>query len=269
MSIPKFYQLNNGISIPSIGFGTWQTPDGDVAVSSVRSAIEAGYRHIDTAQGYGNEESVGEGIRQGGVAREELFITTKLANHLHTYDLTKESFAESLKKLGLEYLDLFLIHWPNPVKFRDHWEEANAETWKAMEELVDAGLVRSIGISNFRIPDMENLLKHVKIRPHANQISIHIGRTPMDWIEYCKKEDMLVMSYAPNATGILANDKRVCAMAEKYGVSVPQLGSRYNLQLGTLPLPRSKQEAHIKENAALDHFTITDEDMAYLISLVE
>ncbi len=144
------YVLSNGVEIPCIGFGTWQTPDGDVAREAVKSAIKAGYTHIDTAQAYGNEESVGQGIKESGVAREDLFITTKLWNMSHSYELCKRDFEESLKKLGLDYVDLYLIHWPNPITFRDHWQEANAETWKAMEELYKEGKIRAIGISNFR-----------------------------------------------------------------------------------------------------------------------
>ena len=144
------YKLSNGVGIPCIGFGTWQTPDGDVAVRSVAAAIEAGYRHIDTAQAYGNEESVGKGIRESGIDRKDLFVTTKLWNSNHSYKLTMRTFEESMNKLGLDYLDLFLIHWPNPVAFRDHWQEANAESWKAMEELYEAGKIRAIGVSNFR-----------------------------------------------------------------------------------------------------------------------
>ena len=265
MLLQENYVLSNGNPIPKIALGTWQVK-GDDVVFAVKTAIKLGYRHIDTAAAYGNEKEVAQGIKESGVSREEIYITTKIPAEIKSYEGAKQSIEDSLRYLDTDYIDLMLIHCPQPWDVFNEpdaykYYDENIAVWRAMEEAYEAGKLKAIGISNFRIPDMENLLKHVKIRPHANQISIHIGLTPMDWIEYCKKEDMLVMSYAPNATGILANDKRVCAMAEKYGVSVPQLG--------TLPLPRSKQEAHIKENAALDHFTITDEDMAYLISLVE
>ena len=156
------YTLPNGVKIPCLGFGTWQTPDGETAVRSVLCALEAGYTHIDTAQAYGNEESVGKAIRLSGIPRGELFITTKLWNANHSYELAMRSFEESMNKLGLDYLDLFLIHWPNPVAFRDHWQQANAESWKAMEELVDAGRVVGIplvdhvvvgGLPDLRGPD--------------------------------------------------------------------------------------------------------------------
>ena len=153
------YTLPNGVKIPCLGFGTWQTPDGETAVRSVLCALEAGYTHIDTAQAYGNEESVGKAIRLSGIPRKELFITTKLWNANHSYELAMRSFEESMNKLGLDYLDLFLIHWPNPVAFRDHWQQANAESWKAMEELVDAGRVRAIGVSNFLPHHLDALKK--------------------------------------------------------------------------------------------------------------
>ena len=149
-SLTDCYRLSNGVEIPCIGFGTWQTPDGDVCVSSVKAAIEAGYRHIDTAEMYENEDSVGKAIKESGIDRKELFITSKLSNQAHGYEKTMEAFEGTMEKLGLDYLDMFLIHWPNPIAFRDHWQEANAGSWKAFEELYKAGRIRAIGISNFR-----------------------------------------------------------------------------------------------------------------------
>ena len=181
------YVLSNGVEIPCIGFGTWQTPDGDVAREAVKSAIKAGYTHIDTAQAYGNEESVGQGIKESGVAREDLFITTKLWNMSHSYELCKRDFEESLKKLGLDYVDLYLIHWPNPITFRDHWQEANAETWKAMEELYKEGKIRAIGISNFRQHHIDELLKTAEIKPMVNQIRLCPGETQDELVEYKAK----------------------------------------------------------------------------------
>ena len=182
------YVLSNGVEIPCIGFGTWQTPDGDVAREAVKSAIKAGYTHIDTAQAYGNEESVGQGIKESGVAREDLFITTKLWNMSHSYELCKRDFEESLKKLGLDYVDLYLIHWPNPITFRDHWQEANAETWKAMEELYKEGKIRAIGISNFRQHHIDELLKTAEIKPMVNQIRLCPGETQDELVEYSRSK---------------------------------------------------------------------------------
>lgn len=157
------YTLANGVQIPVLGFGTWQTPDGDTAIKSVKAALEAGYRHIDTAQAYQNEASVGTAIQESGVARQDLFLTTKIWNANHSYDLTMQSFEESLQKLQTDYVDLLLIHWPNPIDFRDNWEAANAETWRAMEELYNAGKAKAIGVSNFRAHHLEALKKTAKV----------------------------------------------------------------------------------------------------------
>ena len=176
-SLTDCYKLANGVEIPCIGFGTWQTPDGDVCVSSVKAAIAAGYRHIDTAEMYENEDSVGKAIKECGVSREELFVTSKLNNTEHGYEKTMAAFEGTMEKLGLEYLDLFLIHWPNPIAFRDHWQEANAGTWKAFEELYKAGRVRAIGISNF-------LQSHIHKIICIDPVSLFSGDRPQCLIEF-------------------------------------------------------------------------------------
>ena len=210
------YQLSNGVQIPCLGFGTWQTPDGDVAVSSVRCAIEAGYRHIDTAQAYGNEESVGQGIQESGVKREELFVTTKLWNENRGYDVIMRSFDESMKKLGLDYLDLFLIHWPNPVMFREHWQQVNAETWKTFEKLYRTGRVRAIGVSNFRPHHLEELAKTAEIMPMVNQIRLCPGNTQDEVVAYCRAHDMLLEAYSPLGVGGIFSVPEMQRFAEKY-----------------------------------------------------
>src|SRR3954452_5601693 len=176
-SLTDCYKLSNGVEIPCIGFGTWQTPNGDLAVSSVLSALQAGYRHIDTAQGYGNEESVGTAIKKSGIDRKEIFITSKLNNSEHGYQKTLDAFEETMKKPDMDYIDLFLIHWPNPIAFRNHWQEANAGTWKAFEELYNAGRIRSIGISNFHPHHIEELMKTATVAPMVNQIRLCPGDT--------------------------------------------------------------------------------------------
>jgi diketogulonate reductase-like aldo/keto reductase len=261
------YRLANGVEIPCIGFGTWQTPDGEVAVSSVRCAIEAGYRHIDTAQVYGNEESVGRGIRESGVSREELFITTKLWNTNHTYDLTMSTFEESMKKLGLDYLDLFLIHWPNPVGFRDRWQSANAESWKAMEELYKAGRIRAIGISNFRPHHIDELLKTAEIAPMVNQIRLCPGDTQDAVVDYCREHDMLLEAYSPLGVGRVFDVPEVQAMAVKYGRSIAQVCIRWSLQRGYLPLPKSVTPSRIVDNLNVFDFELDDEDVSLLAGL--
>lgn len=185
-SLTSTYRLSNGYEIPVVGFGTWQTPDGDVAVSSVKEALAAGYRHIDTAQGYKNEESVGQAIKESGIPREEIFLTTKLWNANHSYELVMSSFEESLKKLQTDYLDLFLIHWPNPVAFRDNWEQANADTWRAFEELYEAGKIKAIGVSNFLPHHLDTLAKTAKIMPMVNQVFLAPGELQPTVVEYAK-----------------------------------------------------------------------------------
>ena len=261
------YKLANGIEIPCLGFGTWQTPDGETAVNSVRCAIDAGYTHIDTAQAYGNEESVGKAIRLSGVPRKNLFITTKLWNTNHSYDLTLRSFDESMEKLGLEYLDLFLIHWPNPIAFRDHWEEANAESWKAMEELVEAGRIRAIGISNFRPHHIEALLKTAKIIPHVNQIRLCPGDTQDETVAYCRSRQMVIEAYSPLGTGRIFDVPEMQALAEKYGRSIAQICIRWSLQRGYLPLPKSVTPERIRENLQVFDFELAEEDVQLIADL--
>ena len=267
MILQEKYTLNNGVEIPKLAFGTWQISNEDVT-DAVKSALEIGYRHIDTAVLYKNEEGVGKGIRESGIPREEIFVTTKIPPEVQTYEDAKSCIEESIERLGIGTIDQVLIHSPRPWSEllsgdeKPHYEE-NLAVWRAMEDAVEEGKVRSIGVSNFEVDDLENILKNSKIKPAVNQIEVHIGRAPKEIMEYCKENNILIMAYSPNATGNLMGDPTVKSLAEKYGVSVPQLSIRYDLQIGTLPLPRSTNPAHIKENADLD-FVISDEDMATL-----
>ncbi len=261
------YQLANGVGIPCIGYGTWQTPDGDVAVRAVADAIEAGYRHIDTAQAYGNEESVGRGIRESGIDRKELFITTKLWNRNHSYELTMRSFEESMNKLGLDYLDLFLIHWPNPIAFRDRWQEANEESWKAMEELYEAGKIRAIGVSNFRPHHLEALLKTAKIPPAVNQIRLCPGETQDETVTWCRERGMVLEAYSPLGTGRIFEVPQMQRLAEKYGRSIAQICIRWSLQRGCLPLPKSVTPSRIRENLRVFDFELSEEDVQLIADL--
>ncbi len=261
------YKLYNGVEIPCIGFGTWQTPSGDVAVSSVRCAIESGYRHIDTAQAYRNEESVGIGIKEAGVPREELFITTKIGNPNHTYDLTLSSFDESLKKLGLDYLDLLLIHWPNPKKYREQWPGAVQETWKAMEKLYNDGLVRSIGISNFRPHHIEALMQTATIKPMVDQIRLCPGNTQDTVVDYCRANGILLEAYSPLGVGAVFQVPEMQALAEKYGRSIAQICIRWSLQRGYLPLPKSVTPSRIADNLKVFDFELTEGDVKLMAGL--
>lgn len=266
-SLSDTYQLNNGVKIPCVGFGTWQTPNGDTAVQAVKDAIAAGYRHIDTAAGYGNEESVGAAIRESGVAREELFITSKLNNPDHGYEATLKAFEVTMKKLGIDYLDLYLIHWPNPLPFRDRWQEMNAGSWRAFEELYNAGRIHSIGISNFLPHHIDALLQTATIPPMVNQIRLCPGETQPETVAYCREHRILLEAYSPLGTGLIFDVPEMKVLAEKYHKSVAQICLRWSLQMGYLPLPKSVTASRIKENSELFDFALSDEDVQLIAGL--
>jgi len=266
--LKESYMLSNGVKIPKLGFGTWMI-DNDIAPEVVRKAIDSGYRHIDTAQGYDNERGVGEGIGTCGLRREELFVTTKLDAAIKDYDGTQSAIEHSLEQLGLDYIDLFIIHAPQPWQhFResDHYFEGNIAVWCAMEKAYKAGKLRAIGVSNFEEEDIKNLLANCEVRPMVNQILAHVSNTPIRLIEWCKEHDILVEAYSPLGHGEMMKNDTVKAMAERLGVSIPQLCIRYCLQLGLLPLPKSAKPEHIRANTQVD-FDIPEEDMAALMSI--
>lgn len=265
MILQEKYKLSNGVEIPKIGLGTWFIGNDEVA-KTVRKAVELGYRHIDTAQAYQNESGVGEGIRSCGLDREEIFLTTKLAAEMKTYREAQASIDGSLKTLGLDFIDLMIIHSPKPwAKFQgnDRYFEGNREAWRALEEAYKAGKIRAIGLSNFEREDVENILNSCTVKPMVNQILAHISNTPEALIRYCQAEEILVEAYSPIGHGELLKNQQVAAVAEKYRVSVPQLSIRYTLQLGLLPLPKTANSDHLKTNAAVD-FVISEEDMTFL-----
>ncbi len=265
MLLEEKFVLPNGVSIPKLGLGTWEISDHAV-VQAIQDAVKIGYRHIDSAQGYQNENGVGIGIRNCGVKREEIFITTKLDGSVKSYKAAMASVDQSLKRLGLDYIDLMLIHTPKPWnKFleEDPYFEENRETWRAMEEAYRSGKLRAIGISNFTEADIDNILSGCSIKPMVNQILIHISNTPHELITYSKEKGILVEAYSPIAHGELLKNPQVTAMAAGYNVSVAQLGIRYCLQLNTLPLPKTANAVHMKINAEVD-FEITEADMHIL-----
>ncbi|MCH1951895.1 aldo/keto reductase [Enterocloster sp. OA13] len=266
-SLTDCYRLSNGVEIPCIGFGTWQTPDGDVCVSSVKAAIEAGYRHIDTAEMYGNEDSVGKAIKESGIDRKELFITSKLSNQAHGYEKTMEAFEGTMEKLGLDYLDMFLIHWPNPIAFRDHWQEANAGSWKAFEELYKAGRIRAIGISNFRQHHIEALMETATIPPMVNQMKLCPGETQEEVVDYCRSKGMLLEAYSPLGIGQIFQVPEMQELADKYGRSIAQICIRWSLQRGYLPLPKSVTPSRIQENARVFDFELEEADVRLIANL--
>ena len=266
-SLTDTFTLANGIKIPVIGFGTWQTPDGDVAYQSVLDALKAGYRHIDTAAAYGNEASVGRAIKDSGIPREELFVTSKLWNDSHSYEAAKIALDKSLDLLGLDYLDLYLIHWPNPLINRRDWDKANAEAWRYMEDAYTEGKIRAIGVSNFQIEHLEALLKTATIRPMVNQLFINPSDLEQDVVDYNKAHDILTEAYSPLGTGSLLAVPQINDIAAKYDKSAAQVLVRWSLQHGFLPLPKSTHAERINQNAAVFDFELTDAEIATLDQL--
>ncbi len=258
--------LNNGVKIPQLGLGTWFIDDSVVA-DAVKEAVKIGYRHIDTAQAYGNERGVGEGIRTCGLPREELFVVSKVAAEHKTYEEAMAGIEHTLEIMGLDYLDMMIIHSPQPwVKVNqseDRYVEGNRAAWRALEDAYKEGKLRAIGVSNFQMDDIESLLETAEIKPMVNQILLHISNTPMELVEYCQKNDIAVEAYSPIAHGEILGQPDILKIAEKYGVSVPQLCIRYTLQLGTISLPKTGNPEHMKVNANVN-FVISEEDMETL-----
>lgn len=263
--IKDTFTFHNGVTIPAIGFGTWQIPNEE-AYDSTMMALKNGYTHIDTALAYRNEENVGKAVKDFDLPREEIFITSKLPAQIKGYQETLDAFNETITNLGVDYLDLYLIHapWPWDKKGEDH-TEGNIQSWKAMEKLYNDGKIRTIGVSNFEISDIQALLDNCDIVPMANQIPFYVGREQEDLLAFCKEHNILVEAYSPLATGQLLDNKDIKAMADKYDVTPAQLLIRYCLERGTLPLPKSTHEERIIQNSQVD-FSISEEDMATLNS---
>ena len=266
-SLTDTYILSNGVRIPCVGFGTWQSKDGPEAKNSVAEALRAGYRHIDTAQGYGNEESVGLAVKESGLSRGEVFLTSKLTNSVRGYSETLSAFHESLRKLGTDYMDLFLIHWPRPVYFKDDWEAQNAQSWRAMEDLYREGKVRAIGISNFHPHHIEALLKTATVAPMVNQIRLAPGDTQDEVVSFSREKGMLLEAYSPLGVGKVFEVPQMKALAEKYGKSIAQIAIRWSLQRGYLPLPKSVTPARIRENTEVFDFQLEDADVELIADL--
>ena len=262
----NYITLNNGVKIPQLGLGTWFIDDDKVA-DAVKEAVKLGYRHFDTAQAYGNERGVGEGIRTCGVPREQLFVTSKVAAEQKTYEEAAAGIDETLKKMGLDYLDMMIIHSPQPWvevnQSDDRYVEGNRAAWKALEDAYKAGKLKAIGVSNFQIGDIESLLETARIQPMVNQVLLHISNTPLELVEYCQKNDIAIEAYSPIAHGVILDQPEIAEIADKYGVTVPQLCIRYTLQLGTISLPKTANPEHMKTNAEVD-FVISDADMETL-----
>jgi len=261
------YILNNGVHIPDLGFGTWKASEGEQAESAVLCALATGYRHIDTASFYKNEKSIGRAIAKSGVAREDLFVTTKLWNEDRGYEQALKAFELSLSNLGLEYLDLYLIHWPATEHQFDNWKEINADTWRALEYLYKEGKVKAIGVSNFYVHHLEALLENAEIRPMINQIEFHPGFTQSEVVDYCKEEIILIEAWSPIGRGNILNNEILVHMALKYGVTVAQLVLKWIIQKGHLPMPKSVTPERIKENFDIKKIIISEDDVVVIDNL--
>ena len=245
-------KLSNGVDIPSIGFGTYKLGEEQEVRDKVKLALKLGYRQIDTASFYGNEEGVGKGIAESGVDRKDIFLVTKLWNDEHGYEETINAFNKSIKRLGVDYLDLYLIHWPNKL---------NSETWRAFEDLYKEGKVRAIGVCNFKIGHLEELKKTAKIMPMVNQIEIHPCKTQKETIEYCNENNIQVVAWGYIMRGKILSLPLMLELSEKYNKSIAQITLRWHIQNGVIPIPKSSNEERIKANLDIFDFNISSEDI--------
>ncbi|MDR2526537.1 MAG: aldo/keto reductase [Rickettsiales bacterium] len=263
----KYITLNNGVKIPQIGFGTWRVPDGKTVIDSVGIALQSGYRHIDTASHYGNETGVGVAIKESGISRDELFITTKLWTSGRDYDVVLREFDDSIEKLGLEYIDLYLIHWPCIV-YEDLKElNFNANIWKAFEKLYNDGKAKSIGISNFLVKHLQPLLDNANIIPSVNQLELHPEHQQREIVEFCKKHNIHCEAWSPLMNGKDLDNTILLQVAKKYNKNVGQILLRWSIQKGFIPLSKSTTPDRIKTNLDIFDFNITDEDMNMIDTL--
>ncbi|MBB1078474.1 aldo/keto reductase [Limosilactobacillus sp. STM2_1] len=263
MILDETITLNSGVAIPKFALGTWLVDDNKVT-EAVRNAIKIGYRHIDTAQAYGNERGVGEGVRTADIDRDQIFVTSKIAAEHKDYDVTKKSIDETLRKMGLNYIDMMIIHSPQPWKevnqSDNRYLEGNLAAWRAMEDAVSEGKIRTIGVSNFNESDLENIIKNSETVPAVDQVLAHIGHTPFNLLSFARNYNIAIEAYSPVAHGAALDNPVITKMAQKYNVSVPQLCIRYDWQLGMIVLPKTANPQHMKENAEID-FEISEEDM--------
>ena len=259
--------LANGVEVSCVGYGTYLTPNGEIAKNSVIEAINAGYRHIDTAFAYGNEAAVGEGIKASGVSRDELFVTTKHWVTMRGYEKATEAIDISLKNLGLDYIDLYLIHWPCVEKVSPDWKEINAGTWKAFEDAYKNGKIRAIGVSNFQQKHYDALAERCEIKPMVNQIEFHPGYYQPELVRWCKAHNMVVEAWSPLGCGAVLSDPTLAKIAAKYGKSIAQVCIRFALQYGVVPMPKSTHADRIADNMKVFDFDLTDDDMTAIMTM--
>ena len=261
------YKLNNGIEIPSIAFGTWKFLDNEETSQIINNAITNGYRYIDTASAYGNEASIGRGIKQSGIDRQSIVIGGKLWNDDRGYEKTIKACYKTIETLNCEYLDVYLIHWPASKAVHDNWKEINNETWKAMEYLYESGLVKAIGVCNFKVNQLESLIENAKIKPMINQVEFHPGVMQKEILEFCKRNSILVEAWSPLGSGKLIKKEQLKEIASKYNKDVAQICIKWCSQNGTLPIPKTSDTDRMKSNLNVFDFTISKEDMEYLNNL--
>lgn len=259
MNLKSATKLANGVEMPWFGLGVFKVQEGQEVIDSVKAAIKAGYRGIDTASVYGNEEGVGHAIRESGVAREELFITTKVWNTEQGYDSTLAAFDQSLSKLGLDYADLYLVHWPIRAKYKD--------TWRALEKLYADGKVRAIGVSNFQIDHLEDLLADATLKPMVNQVELHPLLNQLELREYCKAQGIQIEAWAPLAQGHLLDNEVLADIAAHHNKTLPQVILRWDLQNGIVTIPKSVKEERIIANADIFDFELSEEEISRINGL--
>ena len=268
-NIQSMRTLNNGVEIPCVGYGTWRIPDGDEVTRAVKNAILCGYRYIDTAQLYNNEQGVGLGIQESGIPRSELFITTKLKNTDQGYDATLKAFESSLKRLGLDYLDLYLIHWPIPVMYKDNWKEVSRQTWKAMERLYDRKLIRAIGFSNFLPHHIENIEATANVQPAVDQLEVHPMFPQNAAVKYCRDKGIQVQAWSPLGHGSILANETLEKIGVSHGKTSAQAALRWELQQDIIPVTRSTHLERMKENADIFNFWLSAEEMRRISELGE
>ncbi|MBQ3029132.1 MAG: aldo/keto reductase [Lachnospiraceae bacterium] len=267
IEVQKTVRLANGAEMPTIGYGTWQVENNKAGADAVAEAIKAGYRHIDGAARYENEVSVGEGIRKSGIAREELFVTSKVWFTHRSYDKVIEACDTTLKDLGLDYLDLYLIHWPAVARNYENWEAVNAETWRAMEEIYRTGKAKAIGVSNFLSKHLEPLLKTAEIVPMVNQIEFHPGYPQTECVTWCREHGIVPEAWRPLGAGAALTGDLMKELSEKYGKTPAQICLRWVLQHGLSPLVKSANPVRMRENLDVYDFTLSAEDMERMDTL--
>ena len=268
MDVKKTFTLSNGYDMPGVGFGTWKSKDGEDAYNSIIEAFKAGYRHVDTAAMYRNEASVGKAVRECGLKREDIFVTSKVWNKNRGYEKTMAAFEKTLATMELDYLDLYLIHWPAiPLQFED-WDQINLDTWRALTDLYKAGKIKAIGVANFYPKHLESLMK-TEVPPMINQIEYHPGYTQDEVVKYCQENGIVVQGWSPLGNGAVLGSEFLAEMAAKYNKSVAQICLRFAVQNGIVPLPKSVTPERIAANLDIYDFELSEEDMAAIAAMPE